>query len=102
VTAPLDRLRHGDFARLVGDVFRLVLPAGGTLELTLVEASEHRHLAAPGRRAGFSLVFRSGESGHLPQSIYRLEHGEIGPLDLFLVPIGPPREGGMCYEAVFN
>jgi hypothetical protein len=101
VTAPLDRLEHADFARLVGSVFRLALPGGGTLELTLLEASEHRQLPAPGRRAGFSLVFRSGESGHLGQSIYRLEHEEMGVLELFLVPIGP-REGGMCYEAVFN
>ena len=25
-----------------------------------------------------------------------------GPIDLFLVPVGPDAQGGVCYEAVFN
>jgi hypothetical protein len=37
----------------------------------------------------------------MPQRIYRLQHEELGQLELFLVPIGPDADG-MCYEAVFS
>jgi hypothetical protein len=99
---PLDTLGQADFAHHLGTVFRLRRPDGGTLELTLLEASPHPHLPhAPGRRQGFSVVFRSAWPAHLPQGIYRLDHDLMGSLDLFLVPVGP-REGAMFYEAVFN
>lgn len=99
---PLDRLERADFAPLLGTPFRLRLAGGADLALTLVEATTHPHLPPqPGRRRGFSLVFRSAAPGALPQGIYRLDHEAMGSMELFLVPIGP-RDGGMCYEAVFN
>jgi len=99
---PLDMLEQADLASHLGTGFRLRRADGGVLELVLMEASPHPHLPhSPGRRRGFSLVFRSASPGHLPQGVYRLDHDVIGSLELFLVPIGP-REGGMCYEAVFN
>lgn len=99
---PLDALQQADFVAHLGTLFRLRLPDEAERELVLQEASLHPHLPPqPGRRRGFSLVFRSPSPGHLPQGIYRLEHGVLGTMELFLVPIGP-REGGTCYEAVFN
>jgi hypothetical protein len=99
---PLDALEQGDFVRHVGTGFRLLRSEGEGLDLTLVEASIHPHLPhSPGRRRGFSLVFRSASPSPLRQGVYRLDHEVVGSLELFLVPIGP-REGGMCYEAVFN
>lgn len=99
---PLDALEQGDFARHLGTPFRLRLPGGETLDLTLVEAALHpERTPVPARRKGFSLVFRSSLPGHLPQGTYWLDHAEMGTLEIFLVPIGP-REGGMGYEAVFN
>ena len=99
---PLDTLEQADFARHLATGFRLRRPEGEVLELTLVEATLHPHLPhSPGRRRGFSLVFRSPSPVPLAQGVYGLDHDEMGSLELFLVPIGP-REGGMCYEAVFN
>jgi len=99
---PLDTLDLGDFAAHVGSAFGLRLPDGTALALVLMEATAHPYLPPqPGRRRGFSLVLRSELPGALPQGIYRLEHEVAGTMELFLVPIGP-REGGMCYEAVFN
>jgi hypothetical protein len=37
----------------------------------------------------------------LPQRIYRVEHGELGAMEIFLVPIGPD-EVAHRYEAVFT
>jgi hypothetical protein len=51
----------------------------------------------PGGRAPFSVVFHGGPTPPLPQRIYRIEHPDMGTMDLFLVPIGPDR-----YEAVFT
>jgi len=98
----LDALEQADFAAHLGTTFRLQPPDGSALDLVLLEATAHPHLPPqPGRRRGFSVLFRSPSPRHLPQGIYRLEHEVMGTMEVFLVPIGP-REGGMCYEAVFN
>ncbi len=69
-----------------------------TLELVEVNAAAPR----PGQpRPSFSLVFRGPRGLYLPQRVYRLEHEDLGLLDLFLVPIQPNAEGSL-FEAVFN
>ena len=101
----LESLDLAIFTRHVGDVFRLVIDEATTIEARLIEAtpsSVASTSATPnGRRVPFSVVFRGPGSPLLPQRIYRLEHPELGALDVFLVPIGQDA-GGMVYEAVFN
>lgn len=101
----LDTLTPDSFLPHVGTVFRLRAPGGaGTLDLALVSAQavgSSRRSGAVRERA-FSVVFL-GPAGApiLPQATYRLEHEEMGALDLFLVPVGI--DGGRAqYEAVFN
>ena len=104
-TAVLEPLEITTFAERVGDVFRLAIDEKTTVDARLIAATPSALAAASpppnGRRTPFSLVFRGPAGGALPQRIYRLEHPELGSLDVFLVPIGPDA-GGMCYEAVFN
>ena len=98
----LQDLTSASFEAHVGTVFRVLPSAGEPLELTLTSV---RLLEPhPGPRAQpFSAYFHGPRNPVLAQQIYRLEHGEMGALDLFLVPIGPdPQRGGMNYEAVFN
>ena len=64
-------------------------------EVELVEVTEIPR--EPGGRAPFSLVFRGGPNPPLPQRIYRVEHDELGAIEIFLVPIASDR-----YEAVFT
>ena len=90
------------FAERVGELFRVTLEDGSTLELELASATAAptRPNEAP-RRAPFSIVFHGPQELVLPQRIYRFEHDELGPFELFIVPIGP--EGSaMQYEAVFG
>ena len=79
------------------------LEPSATLRLTLIEAVATG--PAPGgaaaRRQPFSLIFRGPRAPVLPQRIYRLEHEAMGPLEIFIVPIGPDAEG-MRYQAVFT
>ncbi len=73
-----------------------------TMALTLVDVSPLPVHPFPGMlRAPFALVFRSGQAVILPQRLYRLRHGRIGTLDVFLVPIGRDAKGAL-YQAVFN
>jgi Domain of unknown function (DUF6916) len=94
------------FAPHLGETFRLHPDAAPPFGVDLIEA---RALGEPasdeavdgGPRAPFSIVFRGPTDRLLPQRIYRLEHDELGAFELFLVPIGPDRDG-MRYEAVFG
>jgi hypothetical protein len=54
-------------------------------------------------RVPFSLTLLSREGHLVPQQICRIQHGELGEFELFLVPIGPhPEYGGMQYQAVIG
>ena len=99
----LQDLTPASFEVHLDSPFRIHYGDGQTLEVVLHEVKPHE--PHPGTRTQpFSIYFRSpGQTGALPQAIYRLEHGTMEPLEIFIVPIGPdPKGGGMRYEAVFN
>jgi len=83
------------FRPLLDSRFRIVPEGAPTFEVELVEVTEIPR--EPGGRAPFSLVFQGGPDPPLPQRIYRVEHDELGKLDIFLVPLDADR-----YEAVFT
>ena len=61
-----------------------------------------QRLQCPSPRAvPFSVVFRLDPGIAGAQGVYRLDHPQLGPLDVFLVPI-EPRDGQTRLEAVFN
>jgi hypothetical protein len=93
----LEKLTAASFA--VEDRFTLSTSSAGPLELVLAELEEFG--PAPSGRNAFSLRFLGPLRPILPQAIYRLENAAIGPLEIFLVPLGP-HQGGMRYEAVFT
>ena len=90
-----------EFRERLDDIF-LLRAEPLTIEVKLTEAEP---IGSPrpdaARRQPFSLVFTGPQQPLLPQAIYRLEHPEMGELDIFLVPIGSDPEGTR-YEAVFN
>lgn len=88
----------GRFAGCLGQTFKLHA-AGSTLDLVLFEVEE----LGPTRpdRTAFSLLFSGRARPVLPQPIYPLANPAMGAMELFLVPLGP-RDGGMCYQAIFT
>ena len=84
-----------DFAPLLHERFHVDPGEQPPFEVELVDVSEIAR--EPGGRAPFSLIFQGGPSPPLPQSTYRVEHDELGALEIFLVPIAADR-----YEAVFT
>ena len=102
--AELQWLTHEQFVDRVSETFEVRDDSVAAVTLTLVDTSVSDASGGTGpdgaERRQFTLLFRGPVDPFLPQRTYRLEHGELGTLDVFLVPIGPDSEG-MRYEAVF-
>ncbi len=97
----LNRLTHEDFAPYLYQIFHIHVESLEPIEAELIEVSA---LGAPAfdQRPPFSIILRTRQKDqYLIQAIYQVKHAEMGTLDLFLVPLGPDKEG-MRYEAVFT
>jgi hypothetical protein len=93
----LGELTLETFTPLVGDAFRIAEPAA--VELELADATSAGDW--PGGRQPFRLLFRGPRDPLLPQSIYRLAHSELDPMEIFIVPIARDAEH-TSYEAIFT
>ncbi len=101
-TNMLDRLTAADFAAYLHDTFTVSLSDGQPYPLELAAVEERGESFQPGGRKPFSLLFRNPRTdAYLPQQIYRLEHAQMGMLEIFIVPLAPDA-AGTRYEAVFN
>lgn len=93
-------LTQADFSARINEGFRIYFGSAQPQTVELIEVSELPSNSDGGRQP-FSIVLRSqGDDEHHPQGIYSVEHESIGPIEIFLVPIGPD-EQGMRYEAIF-
>lgn len=87
------------FSQHLHTSFRIPAGNGEPIVLELIEVEDR---SSP-QMEQFSLLFRGPLEPALDQGIRELEHAELGPMALFLVPVGPNRAGtGMRYQAVFN
>ena len=86
------------FLSALDSVFRVELTGVPGFEMALVKVDE---IVSNDMQENFSLLFRAPVEAPAFQSIYRLTHNGLGPMDVFLVPIKKD-EGGLYYEAVFN
>jgi hypothetical protein len=99
---PLDQLQSSDFSPYLNQIFSVQLDGIEPIGLELVLVTEGGKAFRPGARQPFSLHFLGPVSSqYLAQHMYRLEHPELGALEIFLVPLGP-QEGRMRYEAIFS
>jgi hypothetical protein len=96
----LDKLQSNDFDKFLNQNFRMHTEDGTVVEMELVEAKDLGE-PATGDRRPFSLMFRHRAKRYLPQRIYKIEHGEMGELEIFLVPMAPDEDGSYM-QAVFN
>ena len=86
------------FERQLNTKFRMHYGDSQTAELQLISVTD---VGSSERQKQFSLLFQGPYEAPILQGTYRVEHDELGALDLFLVPIGRDKEG-VRYEAVFN
>lgn len=91
----LDQLGSKDFATHLHTIFRVEKPA--LLDLELAEVNDRSNAQVE----QFSVLFAGPASPWLGQGTYALIHPQLGPLELFIVPLGP-QGNQMIYEAVFS
>ncbi len=93
-------LTEEEFSKHVNTKFRVAGEQPVELELAEVKG----YLSKAHEQTGmerFSAFFSGPRQPYLPQSVYTLEHEQMGAFELFLVPVGND-ENGFRYEAVFN
>ena len=92
------------FQEHLNEIFEIELANSEKLVLHLLEikALGTQHLDKSENEA-FALYFLDKEhpSSFLPQATYTLNHVQLGQLELFIVPMGPQKEG-MLYEVIFT
>lgn len=101
----LDKLTSEMFVPYVNQRFLIHYGDAESIQVELIstteldaDATEDDHQLG---RIPFSLVFQSAPSdSYLRQAMYKVEHTDLGALEIFLVPIGSD-EHGVRYEAVF-
>jgi hypothetical protein len=110
----IETLTAEDFRSNLGSSFQLIAqqPSDApsiSIDIELVEVSEHAAYPTGAFRTPFSLLFHGPLEPVMPQATYRLEHPGLGSFDLFTVPVGPdePTTPGqpptaMRYEIVFG
>jgi hypothetical protein len=98
----LDRLTADSFAPYEGTEFIVDALPGDAIRLRLRSITRFAIQPHAPRPEPFSLEFLGPGTPVPPQSIYSLEHPDMGRLDLFVVPLGPERGGDMVYEIAFN
>lgn len=96
----LDKLTLDDFQPLLDDTFS-VRAGEHAAEFRLVAAEPMAEGRSNGKRAPFSLVFQAPPDVNPVQGLYRLEHDDLGTIEVFLVPVAGDQEG-TDFEAVFN
>jgi hypothetical protein len=94
----LSELTVETFAPRIGESFTIAAEPD-PIALVLDAAEELGEW--PGGRQPFDLRFRGPHDPLLEQAIYRLEHAELGPLEIFIVPIGRDADS-TTYQAVFT
>lgn len=95
-----DRLELSTFEPCVGQVFG-VEAGGGSLKVTLTEASPGPWQPEGEDTFAFELMFQGPPDPVLPQATYRMTHPALGPLDVFIVPVARTQDG-TTYQAVFS
>ena len=110
----LETLTADDFLEVKGSQFALTIEHPSperhvVFQLQLADVTQASSGSSGAFRKTFAVLFHGPLEPVLPQGIYRLEHDELGALEIFIVPIGPdePAEPGqrpvaMRYEAVFG
>ena len=94
----LEKLKPTTFAKHLNSEFQVQDPAAQPFALKLVQVVRRTKTA---QYEAFSLLFHGPAAHFIPQGIHKINHTQLGEVDLFLVPVGK-NDNGFEYEAVFN
>src|SRR4051812_32879217 len=93
----VDHFHSTTFSECLHTPFQIHVAGVEPLSVELIEVSEKN--TSP-RLEEFALYFRGPAAPYASQALHHMEHEKLGKFDVFLVPIGPDKQG-MVYEAIF-
>jgi hypothetical protein len=93
-----EQLNIEDFSKQLNTKFKVYYSDEKVFEAELVEVLELRN---DDLLRTFSIVFLLPAEFGTEQRIFKIEHPEMGVLELFIVPVRQT-ESGIRYEAIFN
>lgn len=91
-------LEQDEFAKHLNTKFRIQISEAEAVEAELTEVSE---LSVTAQQARFAITFRTPNKPFLGQGLHRFDHDQMGPFELFIVPVEQD-DKGTNYEAIFN
>lgn len=96
-------LHLGHFSDFMNTRFTIEVDASRAVSAELVEASAltNTYTLEDSPREPFTLVFKLEDGVELPQRSYVVNHPNVGPNEMFLVPIFYPKKGRYL-QAIFN
>ncbi len=94
----LEKLTYEALTAALDTLFKVHGRNGETVEMKLVEVSPLKKTA---QTESFSLTFQAPIDSPLGQGNYPIEHLQLGPAELFIVPV-KQEAGHLFYQAVFN
>jgi hypothetical protein len=90
-----------DFVQHLNKSVQICFNPAVTMDAKIIEIEELPKLTEFSNQP-FSVIFRTEQfNEYYPQATYLLQHPIEGDVPIFLVPIGPDKEG-MKYQAIFN
>jgi hypothetical protein len=96
----LDKIEATSFERHIRQIFHAASGAYAA-EWELDSVTLLGSAGSKAQRQSFSLVFKAPAGHRLSQGIYKIDHPELGTLEIFLVPIRANQDG-FYLEAIFN
>lgn len=98
----LSTLTIEDFEPLLHKTVPIRFTPDVTLDAELTELTRTGHVYTDGARQPFSCIWRTQQRNeYYPQATFTMIHPEKGEMPVFLVPIGPDKEG-MLYQTIFG
>jgi len=90
-----------DFIQYLNKSLKLCFNTAVTMDAKIIEIEKLPKLSEFSNQP-FSVLFRTEQfNEYYTQATYLLQHPIKGEVPIFLVPIGPDKEG-MKYQAIFN
>ena len=93
-----EQLTFEDFSRNLNTEFKIYRTDEEVFEAKLVGAAE---LRTDDVLNTFAIEFLLPPEFGFEQRIYKIEHAELGTIELFIVPVGQTNSG-IRFEAIFN
>lgn len=94
---------HEVYSPLLNTEFTVEFPDHPSVKIRLVEVTPIRTITSPkADYQSFSLFFEAAEGTSEEGRIARVNHPKLQPMDLFLAPVGRPKNGIILLEAAFT